>query len=181
MFKPIEGGIGIMGSTLDLFLKRRSCRKFTDEEISGEIIQELLMAAMAAPSACNKCPWEFYVIKNPEIQAEVKKASRFASYNSKLIIIVCGNTQRSLSKKVNDYWIQDCSAAVENMLLAATSLGLGSCWCGLSPMELPVQKVREVLHLDEEEIPMALIHLGYPAEELDARTQYNEEYVHIIE
>lgn len=170
-----------MGSTLDLFLKRRSCRKFTEEQITNEVINELLMAAMAAPSACNKCPWEFYVVKNPSVQEELKKASRYSSYNSPLIIIVCGNTSRSLSKKDNDYWIQDCSAAVENLLLAATSLGIGSCWCGLSPMEIPVRRVRETLHLDETLIPMALIHLGYPAEELDARTQYNEEYIHIIE
>ena len=169
-----------MGNTLDLFLKRRSCRKFTNEMVSNEVIQELLMAAMAAPSACNKCPWEFYVVTNQEVQEKLKQASRYSSYNSPLIIIVGGNTNRSLSKKENDFWIQDCAAAVENLLLAATSLGLGSCWCGLSPMETPVKKVRESLNLGEEIIPMALIHLGYPAEELASRTQYNEEYVHFI-
>lgn len=168
-------------SAIDVFLKRRSIRKFKDDTISDAIIEKLLISAMAAPSACNKRPWEFYIIKNIELLNELKMASRFSNMNSKLIIIVAGNTKNSLTKESNDFWIQDCSSATTNILNAATELGLGSCWCGLYPIKAAVNRVRKTLNLEEHIIPMALIHLGYPMEEIEARTQYEEEKVHFYE
>jgi nitroreductase len=162
-------------------LKRRSVRKFKQQPIDDDIIDQLLKSAMAAPSACNKRPWEFYVIKNKDIQDDIRQISRYFSWNSTLMIIVAGNEKRSVNHRINDFWIQDCAAATENMLLTATSLGLGTCWCGLSPMVTPVKKVRKILNLEEHIIPLALIHIGYPDEELEPRTQYNQKRVHVIE
>ncbi len=165
-------------SAYDMIIKRRSVRKFIDKEIDDDLINKLLESAMAAPSACNKRPWEFYVIKNKELQEELKLMSKYSNMNSSLIIIVAGNTKNSLSAKDNDFWIQDCSAAVENILVTAEECGLGSCWCGLYPMKISANKTREVLSLDEEIIPMALIHLGYPGESKEPRTQFEPEKVH---
>ena len=164
--------------TFDTILKRRSIRHFTEEKISDEMIDKLLQSAMAGPSAHNKQPWEFYVIKDPKIQEELRGASQYTNLNSSLMIVVAGDDKRSLNHRVNDFWIQDCSAAIENMLLTATDLGLGSCWCGLFPLITPIKRVREILHLDKTIIPLALLHFGYPDEKKEARTQYDPQRVH---
>ena len=165
----------------ECILKRRSIRKFKNEMVSNEIIKDLLECAMAAPSACNKQPWEFYVIKNSELLDDVKKIGRYTNFNSPCVIVVCGNRERTLSKRENDFFIQDCSAAIENILLRATSLGLGTVWCGIMPMEVTYKKAIETLNLPDNIEPLGMIHVGYPDEEKEERTQYNEDYVHIYE
>ena len=160
--------------------KRRSVRSFKDTEVDEVIIKALLEDAMAAPSACNKQPWEFYVIQNKEIQNELKKKIMFCNYNSPLMIVVCGNTKKALTKKENDYWTQDASAAIENILLSALSFGLGTCWCGLHPINMRSNKVKKALDLPDNIIPLGLIHIGYPEKEIDGRTQYKEDKVHYI-
>lgn len=136
---------------------------------------------MAAPSACNKRLWEFYVIKNKDINEQLRYVSRYTDMNSPLKIIVAGNEKRSLAHQINDFWIQDCAAAVENLLLTATELGVGTCWCGIFPLVTPVNRVRKILNLEDNIIPMALIQIGYPDEEFEPRTQYEEKRVHIVE
>lgn len=165
----------------ECILKRRSIRKFKNEMVSNEIIKDLLECAMAAPSACNKQPWEFYVIKNSELLDDVKKIGRYTNFNSPCVIVVCGNRERTLSKRENDFFIQDCSAAIENILLRAISLGLGTVWCGIMPMELTYKKTIETLNLPDNIEPLGMIHVGYPDEEKEERTQYKEDYVHIYE
>lgn len=162
-------------------LKRRSVRKFKEKEITNDMTELLLKSAMAAPSACNKQPWEFYIIRNKEILEQLRQVSPYSDRTAPLIIIVAGNDKRSLSHKINDFWIQDCSAAIENILLTAIEMGLGTCWCGLFPMVTPTKRVRKILNLEEHIIPLALIHIGYPDEELEPRTQYNEKRIHVIE
>ena len=164
-----------------VLLNRRSIRKFKDTEISDEIIEKLVYFAMCAPSACNKRPWEFYVIKNKEILNEIKKASRFSNHNAPLAIVVAGNLENSLPRDMADYWIQDCSSAITHILLEATSLELGSLWCGLYPQIRPTERVRELLSLDKKIIPLGLILIGYPDEEKEGRSQYEKEKVHIYE
>ena len=134
----------------DILLKRRSVRKFTDEPVSKEDIEELLHAAMSGPSACNKKPWDFYVITNESVLEELKTASKFTKFSSKLAIVVCGNLSRALPMQLAEYWIQDCSAATENILLRVTDLGLGAVWCGIYPQKRAVEKVRKMLGLSEK-------------------------------
>lgn len=166
---------------IDTIFKRRSIRKFTDEKIKDEDIKTLLQCAMAAPSARNMKPWDFYVIKNKEIQAKLKNVSKNFDFNSSLIIIVCGNTSKSITKNDNDFWIQDCSAAIENMMLAGTSLNIGSVWCGIYPVAERVNEIKKILQMNDEIIPLGMIHFGYKAEEKEARTQYDESCVHYVE
>ena len=164
----------------DALLKRRSVRKFTEEAVSEEMIQELLHAAMSGPSACNKKPWEFYVVTNPEKLEELKGASKFTKMNSKLAIIVCGNLSRALPMHFANYWIQDCSAATENILLRVTDLGLGAVWCGIHPQKKAEERVRTMLDIPKTQIPLNVIFIGHPAEEPEARDQYEEKCVHRI-
>ena len=165
----------------EALLKRRSVRKFTDEKVSDEQINELLHAAMSGPSACNKTPWEFYVVKNSDKLGAVKKASLFSRFNSSLVIVVAGNTSRALPAPITEFWIQDCSAAVENILLRATDLGLGSVWCGAYPQRRVEDNLQGVLGMPEDHVPFAIIHIGYPAETPEPRDQYDAERVHFVE
>lgn len=164
----------------EALLKRRSVRKFTDEPVSKEMIDELLHAAMSGPSACNKKPWQFYVIQNEKKLEELRSASRFTKIKGTLAMVVCGDLSKALPLKFSQYWIQDCSAATENILLCATDLGLGAVWCGIHPQEGAEDRVREILDLPKKQIPLNVIFMGHPAEEPEARDQYDENRVHFI-
>jgi nitroreductase len=151
-------------------LARRSIREYTREPISEEDTKVLLEAAMAAPSASNRKPWHFITITHrPTLNAlaKIKKAANMLE-KAPLCIAVCGD--ESISE---GYWVQDTSAATENILLAATALGLGSVWIGVYPIEERVAPVKEILGIPEEIVPLCLIAIGHPAEEKEARTQYD--------
>lgn len=161
-------------------LKRRSIRKYLDKEVSDEIIEELLHAAMSGPSACNRRPWIFYVIKDQDKLNELRKASRFSNMNAPLAIVVVGDLSRSLPLQLKDFWIQDCSAATENILLRATDLGLGSLWCGIYPQKRPVERVKKILGITNSDIPLNIIYIGYGDEEKESRDQYEKNRVKVI-
>ena len=164
----------------EVLLKRRSVRKFKEEPVSDEMINELLHAAMSGPSACNKRPWEFYVVTNEDKLKELKSASMFTKISAKLVIIVCGNLSNALPKQMAEYWIQDCSAATENILLRATDLGLAAVWCGIHPQKRAIEKVQKILDIPEKQIPLNIIFIGHPDENPEARDQYDEKRVHYI-
>ena len=165
----------------EALLKRRSIRKFKEDKVSKDMIDELMHAAMSGPSACNKRPWKFYVISNEEKLLELKNASRFSKISAPLAIVVCGDLSRRLPRAFETYWIQDCSAATENILLRVTDLGLGAVWCGLHPQKQAEEKVSEILELSEELIPLSLIWIGHPDEQQPARDQYEEDRVCYID
>ena len=164
----------------DALLKRRSIRKYLDKEVSDEMIEELLHAAMSGPSACNRRPWIFYVIKDQDKLSELRKASRFSNMNAPLAIVVVGDLSRSLPLQLKDFWIQDCSAATENILLRATDLGLGSLWCGIYPQKRPVERVKKILGITNSDIPLNIIYIGYGDEEKESRDQYEKNRVKVI-
>ncbi len=162
-------------------LKRRSVRKFKDTPIPREMIDSLLEAAMAAPSACNKRPVDFYVITNEEKLEEISLAGRFTRMRSPLIIVVVGNLKRALPLQMSDYWIHDAAAASENILIQATALGLGSCWCGVHPQKRIMQKVSEILSLNGKQIPFSIIKIGYPDEFPEPHSGYDKSRVCFVE
>ena len=164
----------------EALLRRRSIRKFSSESVPEEMINELLHAAMSGPSACNRTPWEFFVISNPEILEKLRKAARYSNIEAPLAIVVCGNLSKALPSQLSPFWIQDCSAATENILLTATDLGLGAVWCGIHPMKRAEKNVSEILSLSEKMIPLNIIYIGNPAEEPEARDQFSEKKVHYI-
>jgi nitroreductase len=168
-----------MNPNLDFIFKRRSVRMYLNKEIPTEILRDLLEAGMAAPSARATDPWHFIVI------TERETLGRMASVlpNGKMLLtapaafVVCGDINRAL-EGFESYMLQDVSAAVQNILLAATSLGLGSCWLGIHPRRTRMDGIRNLFHLPEHIIPVAGIALGWPAGNFEARTRYREECVH---
>lgn len=162
----------------EVFLKRRSVRKFTNEPVTDEQINKLLHAAMSGPSAVNKRPWEFYVVRDPSKLAALNKVG-FASYPSPLMIVIAGNQLQFLPAGASDYWIEDVSAAAENILLEATNLGLGACWCGVYPGKLREKQVAKILAMPLTHTPFAIVIIGHPDGPIpEARDQYDEKKVH---
>ena len=162
-------------------LKRRSVRKFKDTPVDWADIERLLTAACAAPSACNRKPIDFYVITDAEKLDELSACGRFTKMKSPLMIIVVGNLKRALPLGMAEYWIQDAAAASENILIQATAIGLGSCWCGIHPQKRFVEKVREKLGLDEKQIPFSMIKIGHPDEFPAPHEGIDEKRVHFVE
>ena len=164
----------------EALLKRRSVRSFTDESVSDDMIEELLHAAMSGPSACNKCPWEFYVVKTEEVKERLKATTSFSKLNAPMAIVVAGNMDRAMPGGFQPFWIQDTSAATENILLRATDLGLGACWCGVHPVKRSEKRVAEVLGLGENIVPLGIIWIGHPESTPEPRDQYDPTVVHYI-
>ena len=165
-------------NTKDAIYKRRSCRAYTDRPVSHEILEELLHAAFSAPSAVNAQPWEFVVIDEESVLAQLRSKLIFANYNAPAAIVVCGNSKWGLKGGDQDLWICDCSAAMENMLIMATDLGLGSLWCGIFPIESRMQMVRDILNMPKHVNPLGLMYVGYPAQKVEGRSRYNEKVVY---
>lgn len=166
----------------DALLARRSVRKYTSEPVSREDINELMLAAMSGPSAVNRQPWEFYVTASPDKLEALRNTTPFTkSMKAPLAIVVCGNLNRSLPLKFSTYWVQDCSAAIENILLRVTDLGLGGVWCGLHPNKSAEEKVAATLAIPKKQVPLGLIFIGHPAEFPEPRSQYDEGKVHFVE
>jgi nitroreductase len=158
--------------------ERRSIRKYTGEEVSNVSIKELLKAAMAAPSAGNQQPWDFIVVKNRTVLNEIPKVLQYAQMlkEAPAAIVVCGTPDREKNK---GFWIQDCAAAVENILIEAQFLGLGAVWIGVYPREERVAYLRKILEIPENVIPLAIVSIGYPAESKEASQRYDEKRTHI--
>jgi len=168
-----------MRPELELIFRRRSVRRYAEKEVAGDLVRALLEAAMAAPSACCKDPWEFIVVRD----ADTRKAIAEALPNGKMLaqapvgIIVCGDLRRANAGELS-YLLQDCSAAIENLLLAAQALGLGGCWLGIHPRAERVAHIRSLFSLPEPIVPVSAIALGWPAENPPPRTRYTHACVH---
>ena len=161
---------------LDAILSRRSIRKYTAQPISDETIKEVLEAAMAAPSAGNEQPWHFVVIDDRRMLDEIPKFHPYSRMlaGAPMAILVCGDLEL---QKYEGYWVQDCSAATENLLIAAQAKGLGAVWLGVYAIEERVVGFRKLLGIPDHVIPFALISIGYPAEQKPGADRYNSSRV----
>ncbi len=163
---------------LSFIFKRRSIRKYTSQLISDETVELLLKAAMAAPSTAAKDPWQFIIIRNDKLKQKIVEALP----NGKMMadapvgIVVLGNINEAHGNQIS-YMLQDCAAAIENILLAASELGLGAVWLGVHPREERINHIKNIFDLPENIIPVACIAIGFPAEKKEARTRYNPEKV----
>ena len=165
-----------INSVVDNILNRKSVRKYSDKKIEQDKIDTRLKCAMAAPSAMNRQPWELLVITDKEKLKKLASIAHNASYskNCQLAIIVCGN--KSVSEK---FWMQDCCAVSENILLAVESLQLGAVWCAVFPDEVKVEKIQEYFNLTENIVPLNIIPIGYPLEQEYPKEKYNPTKVHL--
>jgi nitroreductase len=162
---------------LDIIKKRRSIRRFTAQNVEKEKTEALLQAAMYAPSAVNKQPWHFIVIDDRGIMKKIMEVHPHSKMfeTANLGILVCGDLQLQHG---TGYWIADCAAATENILLEATALGLGSCWVGVYPREERMMAMKTIFSLPGHVEAFALIALGYPAEEKKKPDRFQPEKIH---
>jgi nitroreductase len=163
--------------TLNAIRTRRSIRRYLDQAVNKDLIQEMLSAAMQAPSARNQQPWHFVVIDDRTILGKIPEFMPNASMaaGAPLGILVCGDLDL---EKSAGYWVVDCSAATENLLLAAHALGLGACWCGVFPREKRMEGLQKLLGLPKNVIAHSLVVVGHPAEQVHAENRYKADRVH---
>jgi nitroreductase len=161
----------------DPILNRRSIRRFTAQDVEEKDEKKILEAAMAAPSAGNERPWHFVVIRDKDIMREIMGVHPYAQMLKQcpLAVLVCGDPTL---EKYPGFWVQDCAAATENMLIMAVELGLGAVWLGIYPIEDRVRGLRRLIGLPENVIPFALVPIGQPDEEKKNLDRFDGERVH---
>jgi nitroreductase len=164
-------------NTLEAIRTRRSVRSFMAKPIPNETIEELLRAAMSAPSAGNEQPWQFLVIDDRKKLDSITGVNPNAKMckEAQAAILVCGDTTK---EKYPGFWVQDCAAATQNILLAAHERGLGSVWTGIYPIPERVQGFRQLLEIPDTIIPFCLVPLGYPAKESPQVDRFQRDRVH---
>ncbi len=158
-------------------MTRRSIRSYKQEDVSEDMVQKLLQAAMNAPSAGNEQPWHLVVIRERRILDAVPAFHPYSKMlkQAALGIAVCGDLSLEVYK---GFWVQDCSAATQNMLIAAHGLGLGAVWLGIHPFEERITGMKRILSLPEHVIPLSLVSIGWPAEQKSPVMRYKPERVH---
>lgn len=168
-----------MNSAFENIITRTSDRKYTTEDISDSEVETLLRAAMAAPSAGNKQPWRFVVIRDADTREFI--ASHFPTMtmvrHAPVAIVACGDMKATFEGDGIGYWIQDVSAATENLLLCAHAMGLGAVWCGVYPLPERIKAFSDLLHLPEDIIPLNCIALGHPDGAEHPKDKWHPEYV----
>lgn len=164
-------------------MTRVSVREFTGEKISEAQLDTLLRAAMAAPSAINKQPWAFIVVTDEAKIAALGEALPYSRCSNKpaVAIIPCGDLSKAIPGEMANFWINDVSAATENLLLAAHAMGLGAVWTGLHPDMNRAKMVQEMLGLPEHIIPLCVVPVGVPAEQPEIKDKYKPENIHYNE
>lgn len=156
-------------------LTRSSVRAYTAQPVEQDKIEKLLRAGMAAPSACDKRPWHFVVVTDKQLLKGLAEANPNASYadSAPLAIVVYGDMSKTLQGVEQQFWIQDCSAASENILLAAHAMGLGAVWTGTYPVAERCQAVARVLNLPSHLVPLNTIVIGYPSGKAHAKDKWD--------
>ena len=167
-------------SPIENIMTRTSIRQFDGSTVSQGQIDTILKAAMAAPTAMNKQPWDFIVVTDQEKLNQLAQAHPYAPIKKgcNLVISVCGNFQKAAEGTAREYWVQDASAATENILLAVNALGLGAVWCGVYPMEDRIKAISEVLEIPEYIVPLNIICIGKPAENPTPKNKWTDSNVH---
>lgn len=163
---------------LEALYTRRSIRKYTDEPISDEDLESILKAAMLAPSARNERPWHFVVIRD---RSRCDMMSKGAPYwgmaaTAQALVIVCGDTTQG---KGDAFWVQDCAAALENLLVAARAKNIGTVWCGVHPIADREAFVSKALNLPPHIVPLGLVCLGHPAQKFEEADRFDPARIHL--
>lgn len=165
---------------MNAIFHRVSIRKYKEQEVEQEKVEKMLRAAMAAPSACNQQPWEYYVVTNKNKIEALSKTSPYTgcAKHAPLVFVACYRKEEGIIAP--SYQEIDLSASVENLLLEADELGLGAVWMGIAPGKERMEAVRKVLDLPERLNAFALIPCGYPAESRPQQDRYEEKRVHYV-
>lgn len=164
---------------IENIMTRTSIRQFTDQPIAKDTLDLLVKAGMAAPSAVNAQPWAFVVVTDRAVIDSLNAVKPYFNLKTATAaIVVCGDLNKAMEGDGREYWVQDCSAVTENILLAAHGLGLGAVWCGVYPIQQTVEGVSKTLNLPETIIPLDVVTLGYPAENPEPKDKWKPELIH---
>ncbi len=175
-----DGATGATTQTLDCIMTRTSVRDYLDKDVDEKMTEQLLRAAMAAPTAGNRQPWRFVVVREratlDTLAARFKPMQMAAK--APLAIVVCGDLTATFTGEGQGYWIQDCSAATENLLLAAHAMDLGAVWCGVAPLKDRMDFVSRLLNLPDSVRPLNVVCIGWPAAPQQPKDKWHPEYIH---
>ena len=170
---------GSTEAVIENIMTRTSIRQFTDRAIAKDTLDTIVKAGMAAPSAVNAQPWAFVVVTEKNMLDSLNSVHSHANLKTATAaIIVCGNMEKAMEGEGREFWVQDCSAATENILLAAHAYGLGAVWCGVYPMQERVKDVQQVLGMPETIVPLNIITMGYPDENPAPKDKFKSENIH---
>ncbi len=166
-------------ASIENIMTRASVRTYTAELVDSADVITLLKAGMAAPTAMNRQPWVFVVITDAARRAAMAAELPYCKMaaTAPLLIAVCGDKAKFI-EDAPEYWVQDCSAATENILLAAHALGLGAVWTGVYPVRDRVEMVSKALGLPEGIIPLNIICIGHPDSDNPAKDKWDPAKVH---
>lgn len=167
-------------AVINNIMTRTSIRQYESRTIESDKVETMLRAAMAAPTAVNKQPWAFVVIDNRaqlDTLASLTKSHQMLA-QAPLAIVVCGDMNKALEDEARPYWIEDCSAAMENLLLSAHGLGLGAVWLGVYPIQDRIDVISQALNLPSHIVPLGIASIGYPAQTPEPKDKWNPEAVH---
>ncbi len=169
-----------MNPTLAPLFARRSVRKFQPTPVPDSLVHDVLEAAMAAPSANAKDPWEILVVQKPDTLAKIAAGLPYGQMliGAPLGFVVCGDLPRANGQHLS-YVLQDCSACIENLLLALSMLGLGGVWLGVHPREDRIAHLKALFQLPDPVIPIGVVAAGFPAEQPAPRTRFTPDRVHL--
>jgi nitroreductase len=169
----------VENEVLNTIKNRKSVRNYLDKHVSRADLETLIKAGMTAPSAVDLRPWAFIIVMNKSNLVSLADVMPFGKMlpNAGAAVVVCGIPEKSVPG-APEYWIQDCSAASENILLAAESMGLGAVWLGVHPIPERVEGVRNILNIPENVVPLNIISIGYPKGLEKPRDKFNPKNIH---
>ncbi len=172
--------IDTTGIILNNIMTRTSIRAYQETPVEDAVIEKILRAGMAAPTARDTRPWSFIVVKDKDLLSQIAEANPNAGMCAKapLAIVVCGDMSKTLDGPAREYWVDDCSAATENILLAAHALGLGAVWTGFYPNMDRVNAINPILNIPEGQVVLCVIPMGYPDENREPKDKWNPENIH---
>ena len=175
-------------SALDVIFSRKSVRSYADQPVSDQQVETMLRAAMAAPTGMNVQPWRFVVVRDQAVKDKLAGPRGGMIAQAPVVFVICGETtmmrkpfgqpDAEAQEVANGNWTQDCSAATENLLLAAEALGLGAVWTAAYPYEDRVNPIREALGLPENVTPLCVVPCGYPAGDDQPKDKWKPENIH---
>ncbi|MBQ0080929.1 MAG: nitroreductase family protein [Alistipes sp.] len=167
-------------SAIENILTRKSVRNYTGEAIPSSVQETIMRCAMAAPTAMNIQPWTFIVVDTQEARNKLMtlnfQPEKIATAG--MVVIVCADQTKFIDGSARDFWIEDCSAATQNILLAAHAEGLGAVWCGIYPVPEKIEMFSELYQLPDNIIPFAMVTIGHPAENPAVKDKWSPEKIH---
>ena len=163
---------------LEFILHRSSIRDFSGDRVDDEILMNIVKAGMSAPTANNSQPWSFIIVSDRNIMLRLSEKLPYAKMLDMAggAIVVCGIPDTK-NPELKEYWVQDCSAATENILLAAEAFGLGAVWTGVYPRTERINWVKTVLGIPDDIIPLNVIPIGYPAKPPVIKNKFNADKI----